>query len=136
LNGWTCGYVAAVDINVARKLLETRRRDLEQVIRAAEEQGATDEPQTAVSGELAGVDQHTADAATDTMEREMALSVKEGAVAHLKDIERAFQRIEDGTYGRCLVCEKEIPEGRLEAKPEAEYCIEHEPPAVPTEGAA
>ena len=125
-----------MNTKLARKRLEARRRDLEQIIRAAEEQGATDEPQTAVSGEMAGIDQHTADAATDTMEREMALSVKESTVAHLKDVDRAVDRIADGTYGRCLVCDIEIPEGRLEAKPEAEYCVEHEPAALPTEGAA
>jgi RNA polymerase-binding transcription factor DksA len=73
--------------------------------------------QTVVSCELAGVDKHTADTAMDTMESEMVLSVKEGATAHLKDIERAFGRIEDGSYGRCLRCSEPIPEGRLEAKP-------------------
>ncbi len=125
-----------MNIQTTRKRLEERQRDLEQIIRAAEEQGATDEPQTAVSGEMAGTDQHTADAAADTMEREMALSVKESTEAHLADVRRAFTRLEDGTYGRCLVCDTPIPEGRLEAKPEAEYCVQHEPAALPTEGAA
>lgn len=126
----------AMDTNKARKLLEQRRRDLEQVIRAAEEQGATDEPQNAMSGDTAGVDQHTADAATDTMEREMALSVKESTEGHLKEIDAALARIEAGTYGTCAVDGTPIPDARLEVKPEAEYCVEHEPPAVPTEGAA
>jgi DnaK suppressor protein len=125
-----------MDTKRARELLETRRRDLEQVVRAAGEQVAADEPHTAVSVDAGGTDQHTADAAADTMEREMAFSVKESAEGHLRDIDRALERLEAGTYGRCEVCGIDIPEGRLEAKPEAEYCVEHEPPALPTEGAA
>ena len=120
----------------ARKRLEARHRDLEQVVRAADDLGASDEPHAAAGGDSAGIDTHTADAAADTMEREMALSVKESSEGHLKDVERALQRLEDGTYGRCPVCGVDIPDGRLEAKPEAEYCVEHEPPSARAEGAA
>lgn len=37
--------------------------------------------------------------------------------------ERALDRIENGTYGICAICGTEIPEGRLEARPEASLCI-------------
>ena len=76
-------------------------------------------------------DQHTADAATDTLEREVALSVRESTEAHLKDIDSALRRLDEGKYGKCEVCGVKIPDGRLEAKPEAAYCVDHQPPAVP-----
>jgi DnaK suppressor protein len=41
-------------------------------------------------------------------------------------IDAALQRIKDGTYGKCLVDGKPIPEKRLQAIPWAAYCIQHE----------
>jgi RNA polymerase-binding protein DksA len=40
-------------------------------------------------------------------------------------IENALSRIENGTYGECEVCGKQIPEQRLEAVPYATLCMEH-----------
>jgi RNA polymerase-binding transcription factor len=44
----------------------------------------------------------------------------------LRQVRAALQRIEDGTYGRCLVDGKPIDEKRLRATPWAEYCLRHE----------
>ena len=41
----------------------------------------------------------------------------------IASIERALDRIEEGTYGTCVICGTEISEGRLEARPEASLCI-------------
>ena len=43
----------------------------------------------------------------------------------LKNIKDALARIEDGTYGKCKVCGKEIEEERLNANPAATTCVEH-----------
>ncbi|MEZ0323007.1 MAG: TraR/DksA C4-type zinc finger protein [Hydrogenothermaceae bacterium] len=43
----------------------------------------------------------------------------------LNQIDQALERIEDGTYGLCEVCGKEIEEERLEAIPWTTLCIEH-----------
>lgn len=43
----------------------------------------------------------------------------------LEKIKAALVRIEKGTYGMCAVDGKPISEERLQAVPEAEYCIEH-----------
>jgi RNA polymerase-binding protein DksA len=117
----------------ARELLEARRIDLEGIVRAATEQGSLDQSQTDSTGEATVVDQHPADIATDTLERELDLSVRESAEAGLQDVERALKRIEKGTYGICPVCDAPIPEERLEAKPEAEFCVEHQPSALPAD---
>ena len=40
------------------------------------------------------------------------------------DVLRAFEKLDDGTYGSCDVCGKPIPEGRLDALPWAVLCVE------------
>ncbi|MBQ1093658.1 TraR/DksA C4-type zinc finger protein [Streptomyces sp. B93] len=41
----------------------------------------------------------------------------------LKEIEEAFARVEDGTYGTCLGCAKPIPAERLEILPYTRFCV-------------
>ncbi|MEV6180498.1 TraR/DksA C4-type zinc finger protein [Streptomyces sp. NPDC052015] len=41
----------------------------------------------------------------------------------LKEIEEAFARIENGTYGTCLGCVKPIPGERLEILPYTRFCV-------------
>lgn len=43
----------------------------------------------------------------------------------LSEVEDAQERIKAGTYGRCVVCDEPIPEGRLEFRPWAATCVEH-----------
>lgn len=43
----------------------------------------------------------------------------------LHSINNALTAIEDGTYGKCKVCQKEIEVERLEANPAALTCKEH-----------
>lgn len=45
--------------------------------------------------------------------------------ARLADVRRALQSFDEGVYGRCEVCKKEIEEERLEANPAARTCREH-----------
>jgi RNA polymerase-binding protein DksA len=42
----------------------------------------------------------------------------------LRDIDNALKRIEDGSYGICKYCSKEIGEKRLLARPVASACVE------------
>ncbi len=42
----------------------------------------------------------------------------------LRKIEKALQKIEEGTYGICEICGSEIDEKRLTARPEATLCID------------
>lgn len=53
------------------------------------------------------------------------LSVTEDLETRLKKVEAALQRIENGTYGKCVVSGEEISEARLRAEPAAESCINH-----------
>jgi len=42
-----------------------------------------------------------------------------------ENIKAALEKISEGTYGKCEVDGKDIPEARLEANPSAKTCIEH-----------
>jgi RNA polymerase-binding transcription factor DksA len=42
----------------------------------------------------------------------------------LTGVDRALERMAAGAYGRCLGCGRPIAEERLEARPEAEHCID------------
>ena len=55
-------------------------------------------------------------------EREQALTVM--LDGRLADIDSALVRIDDGTYGICADCGKEIPPRRLEAQPFAILCVQ------------
>ena len=43
----------------------------------------------------------------------------------LEKINAALQSIDEGTYGKCIVCGKEIEPQRLDAEPTATTCMEH-----------
>ena len=78
------------------------------------------------TGELmsSSADNHLADTASETFERELDEGLEEGALRRLREVEEALTRIEDGTYGTCAVCGREIPPERLEAVPWATLCID------------
>lgn len=40
------------------------------------------------------------------------------------DVVRAFEKLDEGSYGTCDACDKPIPQGRLEALPWAVLCVE------------
>jgi RNA polymerase-binding protein DksA len=69
-------------------------------------------------------DNHLADSATATLNREIDYTLEENAEHLLAAINRALQRIETGTYGTCGRCGKSIAEERLEAIPYANRCID------------
>jgi RNA polymerase-binding protein DksA len=69
-------------------------------------------------------DNHLADSATATLDREIDYTLEENSEHVLRDIEGALERIEEGTYGICVNCGKPIAEERLSAIPWAMYCID------------
>ena len=69
-------------------------------------------------------DENFADSSQVTAERGEA-----GALAHtlqetLDDVERALEKIGEGTFGTCERCGNPIAEARLEAMPAAKLCID------------
>ncbi len=56
--------------------------------------------------------------------RELDATVEQTLERRLRNVERAMQKIEEGTYGICDDTGEPIPRGRLEAVPEAIYTVE------------
>lgn len=52
-------------------------------------------------------------------------AVLEQSTQHLREVTAALARLDDGSYGICAVCGKEISHARLEARPWTAYCVEH-----------
>jgi len=81
-------------------------------------------------GELSSYDNHPGDEGTELYEREKDLALKEHYETHLKNIEKALQAIEEGTYGKCEICGQDISFERLQAIPTTTYCVQHTPDQV------
>jgi DnaK suppressor protein len=79
------------------------------------------------SGEQAGwaadYPQDPADAGANISENERSEAVLAAARQQRSAVLAALHRIDLGTYGMCVDCAGPVPEGRLEAKPEAARCV-------------
>jgi DnaK suppressor protein len=75
------------------------------------------------SGDLSGYSFHMADVASDNYEVEFSLGRASDEQNILYTIDEALKRVEDGTYGSCTQCGKQIPKKRLAALPHTELCI-------------
>jgi len=66
---------------------------------------------------------HMADAATDTFETDFSMGRLESDDSLLLDIEEALKKIENGEFGKCDDCGKNISQERLRAIPFASLCL-------------
>ena len=80
--------------------------------------------QEAQERELSSSDQHPAELATETIERELDQSVVEHVLLELTELQVALAKLDEGKYGLCEACAQPISDARLEAMPAARYCIE------------
>src|ERR1700752_3748422 len=67
--------------------------------------------------------QDPADAGANLSETDRSEAVLAAARRQRSDVLDALHRIHLGTYGTCVDCGGPVPEGRLEAKPEAARCV-------------
>lgn len=67
--------------------------------------------------------QDMADAASNTYNADILMSISDNDLNLLKDIDNSLDKLNKGTYGICEECEEKISEKRLEANPVARYCI-------------
>jgi RNA polymerase-binding protein DksA len=69
---------------------------------------------------------HSGDSAEQAQEREndeVVDAIGNETAQSIRVIQAALNRIEDGSYGICDSCGKDIGEGRLAAVPEATRCV-------------
>ncbi|PYE52075.1 TraR/DksA C4-type zinc finger protein [Paenibacillus barcinonensis] len=105
-------------------LLE-QRKDLQHHFESSMEDGAPAESLKNSTGELSSYDNHPADAGTETFERSRDLAIDDTLTDEFNQVNDALERMEEGTYGTCVSCRKEIPFERLQAIPYTTYCIDH-----------
>ena len=114
--------MSAIDTNHFQELLlEERKRVVAAPKNLHDDHAGT---LTDESGEESAYDNHLADTATDTYDRELDYTLEENSEHVLADIEAALKRIDDGTYGICTNRGEQIPVERLEARPWATLCID------------
>jgi DnaK suppressor protein len=104
-----------MDVSTARKRLEGTRDELDRSIMVLQDDRPLEE-----RGEVAP---DPADAGSNLSETERTEAVITVAKQQLAEVLDALHRIDDGSYGTCADCGKPVPEGRLEAKPEAARCV-------------
>jgi RNA polymerase-binding protein DksA len=114
--------VSVIDTGRFRKALTQERQRIQAALDNLHEENPgsiTDE-----TGEEAVYDNHLADTATVTYDRELDYTLEENAEHRLADIDAALQRIDDGSFGKCTNCGREIAPERLEVRPWATLCID------------
>lgn len=58
--------------------------------------------------------------------REFQIGLIENENEILQEVQEALARITAGEFGLCLYCNETIPIGRLEVRPYARFCLEHQ----------
>ncbi|MEX2212045.1 MAG: TraR/DksA C4-type zinc finger protein [Gaiellaceae bacterium] len=104
-----------------RLLLEERERLAGSLEFLHEQNPGSREDET---GEETHSDEHLADSATATHDREVDYTLEETTEQVIAQVDAALARLHAGTYGVCRVCGREIGEERLEARPWTDLCID------------
>lgn len=99
-----------------KKQLLERKHELEEHEKTQEDLEST---------ELSNYDNHPADNATDLTDQHTQQALDRHEEEELESIDVALQAMDEGTYGTCAVCGKEIPVERLEIVPTALTCVDH-----------
>jgi DnaK suppressor protein len=116
--------MSELDLEHFRTVLLDRRRAITGAIdhlHKGNPGSLVDETGELVSG---SADQHLADTATETVDREIDYTLEEHDERLLGEIDAALKRVDLGTYGTCVNCGAQISPDRLEAMPWATLCID------------
>jgi len=95
-----------------KQILSTQLRNLTETV---------NDDRAAAIDSIDGDAKDVVDKSQQDVNQELALQLGERASKMIADIDQALQRIDDGTYGICERCGKEISDRRLEAVPTARY---------------
>tara|TARA_B100000073_G_scaffold286207_1_gene247903 strand:+ start:1259 stop:1651 length:393 start_codon:yes stop_codon:yes gene_type:complete len=66
---------------------------------------------------------HMADAGTDSYEREKGYHFINRETDYYKFLTQALERVDDGSFGVCVICNELIPEERMMEVPNATKCV-------------
>jgi DnaK suppressor protein len=77
-----------------------------------------------VEGAAVSFGKRVGDGTAEAVERLSTTAAARSISSSIADIDRAMEKLADGSYGTCDGCGREIPEARLEALPAASHCID------------
>ncbi len=105
--------------------------------------GVMDDPRAALDAKLAEIDDQMAtlekkpedqgsisfgkrigEGTSMAVDRLTQVAVHDKLQVTRADVVRALEKLDEGTYGRCEVCGRQIPEARLEALPWSVLCVQ------------
>ncbi len=105
------------DLEKFRKILLDMKRQISQTVKGTNEE-------VKEVDQSRGYSQHQADEGTDDFGKTISLEVSTRGYHILRQIDRALEKIDDGTYGICDISGKEIPRARLDAIPYATMTVD------------
>jgi DnaK suppressor protein len=108
-----------IDLEKIKARLEHKRTELQASLGELYEESVPSVKALSQEGEAEVLE----DMAADMSRSERGNSVFANNLMQLSEVQQALKRIAEGTYGRCAVCGRPIPERRLEALPWAALCI-------------
>ena len=97
------------------------RQERSKLVRQLAELGADDTGELRADVEFGN---GFADAAAATAERTEVLGLVDSLKKNLDDVDLALGRIQEGLYGVCISCGRDIGADRLAFRPESVYCVE------------
>jgi RNA polymerase-binding transcription factor DksA len=112
--------LSKAELQEYKNLLLVRKRVLQGDVKGLENEAMK---KGGDGGDLSTLPMHLADLGTDNFEQDLSLGLMESESDELQQIEEAFERIIDGSFGLCETCKKKIPKERLKAIPYARLCI-------------
>jgi len=110
------------DLAYFKKLLLEKREEIKKEMGFIQDNALSNTTKEA-SGNDATYSTHMADQGTDAQEREKAFFYASRENRYLQYLDEALARIEDGSFGICVVCGEDIPKERLEAVPITQHCV-------------
>ncbi len=100
-------------LELFKKKLQTKQEELRRTISRTEQEGrsADDDPTVDL-----------ADKAANSYTKEFLFGQTDNDRATLQLVSQALRRIGQGNFGKCLICQEEIQQRRLDAVPWAPHC--------------
>ena len=96
-----------------RTKLEARRKELQKAVSRGNLESRTVDP----------LESDPADRATHSYQKEHLFRESQNARQMLRLTEQALTRVQEGTFGDCVLCAEEINPKRLEAVPWTRHCL-------------
>ena len=107
-----------------KKSIETKLNEVAHELDDIKENLETNTRGTASLSQDSVYSVHMADAGTDSYEREKGFHFMNRETDYYKFLIKALDRIKDGSFGVCHICEELIPEERMMEVPNATKCVQ------------